>query len=549
LFSSDAVAYIPLFGVAIVCAALFVLLGIVKTRKTAKVTSLIFLSLIVLITGCVYTALHPGMMRFVLLLLLAAVIILPYVIMLAFGKPKEEQSYIPVTEEIKKPEVVIEDIKPDQVSLLEKGAEFNTLAANGFGKKDGLQTLLDTINKTCVEVSKADGGAILMVDDFEDSINVKSFTGDFPPPYELPADMPHKPLRVSTSFKFASFPLRDNIFGEIASSGKAEIINDPKSDSRIFENGPEPFLKLGRFIFAPIHLKGKGTVIGLIALSRNPDNGEFTQKEFDWILTLTDFAESALKSMTSFQEYKEKQELTKESDIATGLQNLLLPKKLPPLQKVQFGAMTEHTEGVCSDTYDVIPARSDRISFVLMDVAGKGTNSVLVMSMIRAMFRLVVNTTQTAGTILSWANRGICGEINFEHFASASLINYNPVAKQIQFATAGTTPVLLYSAAKGNIERKSISCEPIGVEKTTTYKDIQFTVSPGDIIITYSDGVVEALNAEGKQYSLERLSNLIKTNSKMSGKDIAALVKTDIKKFIGSEALHDDQTLLVLKIQ
>ena len=61
--------------------------------------------------------------------------------------------------------------------------------------------------------------------------------------------------------------------------------------------------------------------------------------------------------------------------------------------------------------------------------------------------------------------------------------------------------------------------------------------------------MVEALNAEGKQYSLERLSNLIKTNSKMSGKDIAALVKTDIKKFIGSEALHDDQTLLVLKIQ
>ena len=88
MFSSDAVAYIPLFGVAIVCAALFVLLGIVKTRKTAKVTSLIFLSLLVLITGCVYTALHPGMMRFVLLLLLASVIVLPYVIMLAFGLPK-----------------------------------------------------------------------------------------------------------------------------------------------------------------------------------------------------------------------------------------------------------------------------------------------------------------------------------------------------------------------------------------------------------------------------------------------------------------------------
>lgn len=549
MFNSDAIAYIPLFATAIITGVLFVFLAIIKSRKTAKVSYLSFLSLGAIIISCLYTAVHPGMMHFVMLLLLAALIILPYLIMLAFGKPKKEVRYEPVVEQIKKPEVIVEDIKPDEVNLIEKGRAFVIMASDGFGKPDGMQALLDCINQTCIEITNADGGAVLLVDDFEDSINVKSFAGSFPPPYQLPEGMPHKELRVSTSFKFANFPLRDNIFGEIASSGKAEIINNPKEDSRIFENGPEDFLKLGSYIFIPVRLRGKGIVIGLIALSKNPDKNGFTQKEYDWAMTLAGFAESALKTSYSFLEYNDKHEMSKESEIAGKLQDVLLPKKLPPLTGLSLGSYTQHTEGVCSDVFDVIPARSDRTSFILMDAAGKGTNSFLVMSMIRAMVRLLVNTPQPAGTILNWINREICGEMNFEHFASASLINFNPLNKTVQFSTAGTTPVLIYSASTGNIERKSISCEPLGVEKTTAYKDNQFTVSSGDIIITYTDGLVEALNASGKQYSADRLSTIIKTNCKLSGKQIADLVKEDFKKFVGSEMLHDDQTLLVVKIQ
>ena len=548
MFNSDAIAYIPLFGTVILGSVLFVFMGIIKARKTAKVSYLSFLALSILIGGSFYTACHPGITHFVLIILLACAVMIPYVIMLAFGKPKQEPP-LEAIPEVKAPEVIIEDVKPEEVSLIEKGRAFVTLASDSFGNKDGLQTVLDCINKTCIDITRADGGAVLMVDDFEDSITVKSFMGNFPPPYKLPDGLPHKELRVSTSFKFANFPLRDNIFGEVASSGKSELINSPLEDSRIFQNGPEAFLKLGSLIFIPIRLRGKGIVIGLLALSRDNGKEGFTQQEYDWALTLAGFAESALKTVISFSEYNEKNDISKESKVAESLQNILLPKKLPLLKGISFGSYTSHTEGVCADCFDVIPVKADRTSFLLLDVAGKGTNSFLVMSMIRAMIRLLINTPQGAGTILSLANREICGETNFEHFSSAALINFNPVTKQVQVATAGTTPVLLYSAAKQTIEKKSVIMEPIGVEKTTTYKDIQFTVSTGDIIITYTDGLVEALNSTGKQYSLDRLSNLVKTNSKLPGKDLANLVKTDIKKFIGSEVLHDDQTLLVVKIQ
>ena len=81
------------------------------------------------------------------------------------------------------------------------------------------------------------------------------------------------------------------------------------------------------------------------------------------------------------------------------------------------------------------------------------------------------------------------------------------------------------------------------------YKDIEFSVGKDDIIVAFTDGVNEALNTSGKQYSIDKIKSIIKENNKLSGNKIADVVKADLKKFIGSEMLHDDQTLLVIKVQ
>ena len=74
-------------------------------------------------------------------------------------------------------------------------------------------------------------------------------------------------------------------------------------------------------------------------------------------------------------------------------------------------------------------------------------------------------------------------------------------------------------------------------------------VQSGDIIVTYTDGLVEALNDRGQQYGKESLEKIIKANNSSSGKDIANLIKADVKNFIGQADQHDDQSLLVIKIQ
>jgi sigma-B regulation protein RsbU (phosphoserine phosphatase) len=233
--------------------------------------------------------------------------------------------------------------------------------------------------------------------------------------------------------------------------------------------------------------------------------------------------------------------------MAVKIQERYHPKLLPAIPGLSLGHYY-NTAGVCGDFFDVVPSRKDRISFVLADVAGKGMNSLLIMTMLRSILRLVLNTTHTASTILSWANRGISTEKTIDHFASIALVLYNSIDNTIQYANAGTSPIYLLRNQTGEFECLSKNSEPIGVEKTSVYSDNSTKVEKNDIIITFTDGLIEALDSSGNQYTTSRLTRLVKRNKDLTGKEIANKIKEDIKRFSGDTKQHDDQTLLVIKI-
>ncbi|MCH5295609.1 MAG: SpoIIE family protein phosphatase [Treponema sp.] len=563
----DNYAYIPLFATAAAGAILFVLLIFVKHKKTARVSLITLLADLLLVAaslaGGIKNLNAAGDNAFVLtafIIFIGAFIFIPYSVILLTFEPRKFDKLVPpslnrlaaralASEEKKEEEPAAAELTQADTRLLDISAVFMAQANKAFSSdEDGMSQLLDYINKTISAEIKADGGAILMVDDFDDVITVKSFDGDFPPPYKLPSDMPHKPVRVATNFKFASFPLRDNLFGEVATAGKPELITRPELDSRIYQNGPEEFLECGSYIVVP--LKNNDNVIGVTAFARRHGAELFTENELNVAVTLSEFASAAILNVLSVKEIIEHSELSKEANIASRIQDMLRPAKLPAVQGAQLGSIWTPADGVCGDYYDIIVSRKDRISFVMSDIAGKGINSCIVMSMMHAMVRLVVNTRQSTGTILSWVNRGIAGEsFSADHFGSCALINYNPELQNIEFSTGGTTPIYYFDSATKRISRISEASEPIGVEKSTEYKDFVQKVKSGDIIITCTDGLTETLNESGQQYTEERLLKIVASSSASSGKDIANTVKADIKNFCGNAPQHDDRTLLVIKIK
>ena len=426
--------------------------------------------------------------------------------------------------------------------------EAETPAMDGdFFPDTGEEPEENTEDQTLIRTTKADGGVVFLVDDFEDILNAKAFSGQFPPPYKLPDDLPHKPVRVETSFRYVQLPFKDNLFGEAAVSAEAVLIPDGTADPRVYVNGPEDFLKPGSYIIAPLSIKGK--VVGIAGLARLPGNPAFTETEFRTAKTLANYAGAAINNVYCIQEILEHADLERGAEIAAEIQNTLQPKRLPDLPEVGFGFFFQPTKGICGDYCDVILARRDRIALIMADVAGKGMLSSMVMISLRAILHLVTNTTKDAATILDWVNKGITGKINVDHYATLTYVSYSADTHELEYANAGHQPMLLWRSAEKKIERIHQNSDPIGVERTSAYSEIKLTVEPGDIIILYTDGLVEALNAEGVQYGVGGLSKVVAENEDAPAKDIAAAVKHDLKNFLGSATMHDDQSLLVMKIK
>lgn len=532
---------------------------IAKMRNTAKPSFVFYLAAGIMVTGSLYTYFseEPHIIYLVFIILLIEAVIFIYSILMAFGNPekKEEKKAAKKLAEIKG--VQDSNTVSREVFLAEKERFDNIITVNEeliakassfFTVEDSMEKFLDYCNTLISEKVNADGCIILMADDFDNLLAVRSLKGSFPPPYKLPDDLPHKPLRVETNLRFAQFPLQENIFGEIATGGEPVLITDSIKDHRVYQNGPEEFLKCGSYIFVPI--KAKEGVAGVIGLARLPEREKFTQKDLETAKILTDSTATAMKPLSSFLSYAEHKKLTQGGDIATKIQKDLIPAKLPVIPGIGIGCFSNTAENVCGDFYDIVVSRKDRISFIIADVAGKGINSLTIMLMIRSILRLIVNTPQSAATILNWANRGICNEtMKIDHFASVALINYNSLTKEAQIATCGNNTVLLYSAATKTIKQISMMSEPMGVEKDSVYSDIDLKLETGDILVACTDGVIESLDENGVQYSSAKLEKVIAGHAHDSAKNISNRVKDDLKKYIGSNQQFDDTSMLVLKVE
>ena len=557
LVTIDTFIDIPLLICALTSLVLFLFLLIMRIRHTSKVSIVFFVTLAIILVGSFYCYYEEHYIYFVFAIIAAQIVSLPYLVFKAFDNPKKREAKKAARKAAETAasrdndmvsKAVIAQIEEKNKRIIDTSKDIISKMSTFFSSDNSMEKFLEYCNDLLTQRINADGCVILVPDDYDNTLAVKSFKGSFPPPYKLPEDLPHKPIRVETNLRFAQFQMQDNIFGEIFTSGEPALISDSIKDPRIYQNGPEDFLRCGSYIFAPI--KQVDETIGVIALSRNPDKEKFSQEDFETAIILADAVSTAMKPLYSFLDYAEHTELNKGGSIASKYQKDLLPAKLPVIPGIQIGCFSNSAENVCGDFYDMIVSRRDRVSFVMADIAGKGMNSLIVMIMIRAILRLAVNTAQSAATILSWANRGICLDTSkIDHFASIALINYDATTKTAEIATCGINPVYLYTASTKEITQISTPTEPMGVTKETVFKDFKLNMNSGDIIITCTDGLLESLNENGVQYSSENLKKVIAKNSTLNAKEITNRIKDDLKKYVGIAQQYDDQSVLVVKIQ
>lgn len=414
-------------------------------------------------------------------------------------------------------------------------------------KSFAISDMLDGMARVVVAETDADGGAVLLVDEFEDVVSVRSVQGRFPPPFKLPEDLPRKQERVDAFVRHAQFKLGETLFGEAAKTGKPIFAPQAEGDGRIFTNGPEDFLRIGSLMAVPLLVED--TVIGVLAVERLPARDPFTEGQFDHLKTLANFGALQISNFFSFQEARERSERERAANIAAEIQGLIVPKKLPDFPAASLGAFTAPAIGVSGDYFDILQTRKDRLLLAVGDVAGKGVAAALVMVMVRSILHLVANTDKDASTMLSWINRGITGKIEMDHYATLGLVDVNLATGEVEYANAGHQPLLIYRAQEDGIESVELKSIPIGVERGMNYARKPLKLRAGDVLLLYTDGVVEAMNAQGRQFGRKSLGSSLLRCRELSARETALKIRSDLANFVGDTRQHDDQTVLVLKMK
>jgi len=255
-----------------------------------------------------------------------------------------------------------------------------------------------------------------------------------------------------------------------------------------------------------------------------------------------------------FPAYLHGKQLEQQLALARSVQQTLLPSASPDCGRLDVAARCDPAWQVGGDFYDVFLTEQDRVAMLLGDVSGKGLPASLLMGLVQG----AVRSSPWAGG--SPAHEAATRQLNdllymrtsVERFASLFWCYYDPHEKSLRYINAGHLPPIALVGGNGKreprLERLEHGGGPVlGVIPGATYQQGSVEFGAGDILVLYSDGVVEATNAADEEFTEERLSRLIVANRKKPATEIRDEILRQVRLFVGGEQVQDDLTLLVVR--
>jgi len=254
---------------------------------------------------------------------------------------------------------------------------------------------------------------------------------------------------------------------------------------------------------------------------------------------------------------KEKERLQSELEIAREVQSQLFPKDVPGLKTMTLTGVCNPARVVSGDYYDFMPFDS-RLAFAIGDVAGKGISAALLMAAIQSTMRMQL----TAGCLPSEANgaaqhvstAAMVSRLNKQLYANTSpekyatfyFALYDEKTQTLTYTNAGhLPPILLHN---GVAEFLQVTGTVVGAFPFSRYDEKQVQISSGDVLVAYTDGIVEPENEYGEMFGEKRLTDLLAKNADRDSDEIIARVMEAVQQWTGPTAeLSDDMTIVVAR--
>jgi serine phosphatase RsbU (regulator of sigma subunit) len=292
----------------------------------------------------------------------------------------------------------------------------------------------------------------------------------------------------------------------------------------------------------------QGELVGLLNLGPRLSEQYYSSDDRGLLNTLAAQAAPAVRVAQLVREQhaqtRERERLEQEMRVARIIQQTLLPKSSPSLPGWHFSAYYQPARAVGGDFYDFLSFEDGRLGIVIGDVTDKGVPAALVMATTRSILRSVAQGETSPGKVLEQTNNLLCPDIPSRMFVTCLYAILDPRSGRLQFANAGHD--LPYQQRKGDVAELRAAGMPLGLMPGMGYEEKETTLAPGETVLFYSDGLVEAHNAAREMFGFPRLETLLKEGSK--GASLIEYLLEELATFTGPGwEQEDDVTLVVLQ--
>jgi sigma-B regulation protein RsbU (phosphoserine phosphatase) len=349
-------------------------------------------------------------------------------------------------------------------------------------------------------------------------------------------------------------------------TGTAMLLKSQKEPARVFLNdrdswvyreqtiGDEERRKLATLqseLLLPLAVRDK--LLGFISLGPKRSEEPYTGSDVRLLKSVAAQTGLALENANLLQtvadEVAKRERLNREVEIAREVQERLFPQKLPAIAGLDYAGHCRPALGVGGDYYDFLALPHGQLGVAIGDVSGKGIAAALMMASLQASLRSeATRAPENLAAAVANVNRLVYEASASNRYATFFYGQYDPAQGRFDFVNAGhNSPILVHPGDGTKVTRLEPGGTVVGLIENAEYQQGSVRISPGDLLVAFTDGISEAMNLDDEEWGEDRLLDSIRTCHAKTAQDLLDSVFAAATQFAGAAPQHDDMTLVVLR--
>ena len=400
--------------------------------------------------------------------------------------------------------------------------EVNALISSSLN----LDTILENVMAISKKIMNADASSLMCIDEKTNELV-----------YQVAQGKVGDKLKQEFRLKMGQ-----GIAGTVAQEGKPLLLEDAYTHPK-FHRAHDDATGYRTKSMITVPLKIAGRVTGVAQVINRLDGKSFDKDDLELFISLSSMAAIAVENAKMHQSLLEKQRMVRDMEFARTVQESFLPQSEPEVQSYKFSAHYTPALEVGGDFYDFIRLDKGHTGIVIGDVSGKGVPAALYMAKLGSDMRTLAFTEQSPVEALMKLNDLLAARSRRGMFATLLYLELDSQAGKLTISNAGHLPPIIKKKDGSLIKMETAGGAPLGMVAGMQYGQETATLTQGDTVILYTDGIVEAMNAKEELYGYERFEALIRKSPSNPDRLKSAIID-DVNRFTGLSPQHDDMTLV-----